>query len=171
MDSLFFHPKLVHLPIALAVLMPAISVGLVIAWWRKWLPGRAWLVAVLLQITLVGSGFAALQTGEADEERVERVVAEQHIEDHEHAAQAFVWTAAAVLGVMLVGFIGVRTRAGLPAAAIATIGTLIVLGLGYRTGQSGGALVYEHGAASAYTGGAGSAPTFEHQADDHDDDD
>jgi hypothetical protein len=49
-------------------------------------------------------------------------------------------------------------RAGLPTAAAATVGTLLVLGLGYRTGQAGGSLVYEHGAAQAYAP-SGAAPT------------
>jgi hypothetical protein len=48
-------------------------------------------------------------------------------------------------------------RSGLPTAAAATLGTLLVLGLGYRTGQAGGSLVYQHGAAQAYFGATGSA--------------
>ena len=34
MEALFFHPKLVHVPIALAVLMPLLSGSLLLAWWR-----------------------------------------------------------------------------------------------------------------------------------------
>jgi len=32
---------------------------------------------------------------------------------------------------------------------VGAVGTLVVLGLGYRTGQAGGGLVYRHGAAQA----------------------
>lgn len=37
MDQRFFHPKIVHLPMALAVLIPLIAGGVAIAWWRGWL--------------------------------------------------------------------------------------------------------------------------------------
>lgn len=76
---------------ALGVLMPLIAGGLVFAWWRNWLPWRAWLVAVGLQIVLVASGVVALRSGEVEEERVERVVSESLIEAHEEAAEVFVW--------------------------------------------------------------------------------
>jgi hypothetical protein len=38
MDTLLFHPKLVHVPMALGVLTPLIAGGLLLAWWR---PGAA----------------------------------------------------------------------------------------------------------------------------------
>jgi hypothetical protein len=156
MDALLFHPQVVHVPLALGVLMPLIAGGLLLAWWRSWLPWRAWLVAVGLQLVLVVSGVVALNTGEAEEERVERFVAEQPIEAHEEAAEAFVWGSGAVLALMLTAAALGRKRSGLPTAAIATLGTLVVFGLGYRTGQAGGSLVYEHGAAQAY--GTSAAP-------------
>jgi hypothetical protein len=37
------------------------------------------------------------------------------------------------------------------AAVAASVGTLAVLGLGYRTGEKGGALVYEHNAGAAWS--------------------
>lgn len=151
MDTLFFHPKVVHLPIALALLMPLLAGGFLLAWWRKWLPARSWIVVVALQAILLGSGVVALQTGEAEEDRVERVVPEAAVEAHEHAAEFFVQGSAGVLAMMLLALAISRRKAGLPAAAVATLGTVAVLGLGYRTGQAGGDLVYRHNAASAYT--------------------
>lgn len=151
MDATFFHPKVVHLPIALGLLMPLVAGGLALAWWRGWLPRRAWTIAVILQAVLLASGIAALRTGDAEEAQVERVVAEHLIEAHEEAAEGFVLGSAVVLAVMLAaGFLGQR-RAGLPLAAASLVGTLVVLGLGYRTGHAGGSLVYEHGAAQAYS--------------------
>ncbi|HSQ67896.1 MAG TPA: hypothetical protein VLM85_32020, partial [Polyangiaceae bacterium] len=91
MEALLFHPKLVHVPMALAVLMPLVAGGLLLAWWRKWLPGRGWTVAVGLQAILLGSGILALRTGEAQEDRVEPIVGEKAIDAHEEAAEAFVW--------------------------------------------------------------------------------
>jgi hypothetical protein len=174
MDALLFHPKLVHLPIALGVLMPLVAGGLLLAWWRGWLPGRrGWLLAVGLQALLVGSGLLALRSGEAEAERVERVVAETAIEQHEEAAKAFVWASGGLLAVMVLAAAVRSRRAGLTIAAAATLGTLLVLGLGYRTGQAGGSLVYQHGAAQAYAGGAGPAGGGEAgapRAGNHDDD-
>jgi uncharacterized membrane protein len=144
------HPKIVHLPIALAVLMPVMSAGLLAAWWGEFLPRRTWLIAVLLQGLLLVSGFAALRTGQTEEDRVERVVAERLIESHETAGERFVWAAGAVLLLAIAGAT-VRNDAYARGAAIATtLGTLLVLYLGYRTGETGGRLVYEHGAVNAY---------------------
>jgi hypothetical protein len=110
---------------------------------------------------LVGSGILALRSGEAEEERVERAVAERFIEKHEEAAETFVWASGAVLAVMLLGFALSSRRTGPVAATAATLGTLVVLGLGYRTGQAGGDLVYRHGAAQAqaYSSSAASSST------------
>ena len=157
-ESFFFHPKVVHLPIALGVLMPLVSGGLMLAWWRAWLPARAWFVAVALQAVLVASGFAALWTGGAEEERVEELVPEGALEAHEEAAQLYVAGAALVLGLMGLALGLPSKRAGLTLATASALGSLVVLGLGVRTGEAGGALVYRHGAAQAYiTAGPGGA--------------
>ena len=151
MDGLFFHPKMVHIPIALGVLMPLVSGGLLLAWWRAWLPRRGWLVAIALQATLLVSGVVALRSGQAEEERVESVVAERFIEAHEEAAEVFVWASGGVLAVMLLAAALGSRRAAFPLASAATLGTIVVLGLGYRAGEAGGRLVYQHGAAQAHT--------------------
>jgi uncharacterized membrane protein len=150
MDSLFFHPKVVHLPIALGVLMPLIAAVVALAWWRGWLPARTWALVVGLQAVLLISGFAAIRTGSAQEEHVERVVAGRYIHEHEEAAEGFVWGMGVVLALMLVALLTSRKRAGLPLAALSVLGTVVVLGLAYRTGDRGGRLVYEHGAAQVY---------------------
>jgi hypothetical protein len=98
---------------------------------------------------LVGSGILALRSGEAEEERVERAVAERFIEKHEEAAETFVWASGAVLAVMLLGFALSSRRTGPVAATAATLGTLVVLG----------DLVYRHGAAQAYSSSAASSST------------
>lgn len=144
------HPKLVHLPIALAVLMPLLSFGLLAAWWRGALQRRTWILVIALQALLVGSGLLAMRSGEADEERVEQVVNEAAIEAHEEAAEIFVIGSGAVLVFALGAGLIRRERTAQGIAALAAVGTLGVLGLGYRTGQAGGELVYRHGAATAF---------------------
>jgi len=157
MDQLLFHPKVVHLPMALAVLMPLIAGGALFAWWRGWLDRRAWVGVVLLQAVLLGSGVVAMNTGEQEEDHVEEVVAEQHVEAHEEAAEFFVWASAAVLVLMALPLALPEGRTRRAAALGACLGTLIVSGFGYNVGQAGGKLVYQYGAAQAYVSNGGAA--------------
>ncbi len=146
------HPKLVHLPMALAVIMPLLSLGLLVTWITRVLPRRTWLIAIVLQGLLLGSGIAALRSGEADEERVEAIVPEPAIEAHEAAATTFVVGSAVVLAIALAAAVIRNERAARGVAALAVAGTAIVLLFGYRTGDAGGRLVYQHGAASSFAG-------------------
>lgn len=165
------HPAVVHLPIALAVLLPGLALLTLVAVARGLLPARAWLLVVLLQAVLVGSAWLALETGEEQEERVERVVAERYIEGHEEAAERFLVLAVAVLALTATGLL--RGRLGEAGRAVATAATLAVLVGGFLVGRSGGELVYEHGAASAYVPSdalRGSAPAVWREAHEDDDD-
>lgn len=155
MDSLLFHPKVVHLPMALAVLMPLIAGGALFAAWRGWIDRRAWVGVVLLQAVLLGSGTLAMNTGEREEDLVEHVVAESQIEAHEEAAEVFAWASAVVLLFMALPLALPEGRARQAALMGAFLGTLMVFGFGYKTGETGGRLVYEHGAAQAHAGGLG----------------
>lgn len=147
------HPAVVHLPIALAVLIPGLAILGILLIYKGFLPPRSWALVVLLQALLVGSGWLALETGEDQEERVERVVAERHIEAHEEAAERFLLLAAVGLLVSGAGLLPRRAgAAGRVATALVTLG---LLAAGVSVGHSGGALVYEHGAASAYVDAAG----------------
>ena len=147
------HPAVVHLPLALAALMPPLALLAWLAVRRGWLPRRAWLGVVLLQASLAGGGWLALETGEEEEERVERVVAERFIEDHEEHAERFVGVAAGVLALAAVGVLGGPLGA---AARLATgLAGLALLALAVTVGHSGGELVYRHGAAQAYVEAAG----------------
>lgn len=145
------HPAIVHLPIALAVLLPLLALAALAAWWRGWLPGRrVWLGIVGLQAVLLVSGIAALRTGEGEEDRVERVIAGQALERHEEAAELFLWGACATLLLAALVLAMRQDRAARALASMTVLGTIVVLGLGYRTGKAGGELVYAHGAAAAY---------------------
>ncbi len=172
------HPAIVHLPIALAVLLPlfALVATLVIA--RGALPTRAWGVVVLLALVLVLSSWAALETGEQDEERAEEVVAERFIEAHEEAAEQFMVVGVLVLLASLAGLHG--GRAGDAARSVSVLLAFGLLASGIQVGHRGGALVYEHGAATAYAGGptepdstyrsrAGGVLEFARHRGDHDD--
>ena len=150
------HPAVVHLPIALAVLIPLVALAALLAARFGWLPPRAWAFVVLLQACLVGSAFVAIETGEDEEERAERVVAERHIEDHEERAERLLWAAGIVLLVSAAGL--APGRLGSLARPLGFALSLGVLALAVDVGHSGGELVYRHGAASAYTSDVAAPP-------------
>lgn len=156
------HPKIVHLPIALAILMPLLSGGVLLAIWRDWLPQRTWSLVFAGQLMLVGSGVLAMRSGEGDEERVERIVPELALEQHEEAGERFVWAGGVLLGLALLPLLLRNRRACLVTGAAMLAGTVAVLGLGYQVGQKGGELVYGHNAGAAFsattTNGGGAAP-------------
>jgi uncharacterized membrane protein len=150
------HPAVVHLPIALALLMPLFATALMAVIVKGAAPARAWGVAVALQVLLVGFAWLAVETGEADEERVEKVVTEQHIHEHEEAAEWFLRVAAAAALLMAAGLL--PDRRGHIGRIAGVLASLAVLAAAVRTGHLGGELVYRHGAANAYTTSAPPAP-------------
>jgi uncharacterized membrane protein len=150
------HPAVVHLPIALAVLIPVLGAAWILSIAKGFLPARAWLVVVALQLLLAASAWVATETGEAEEERVERVIAERYIEPHEEAAEWFLIAAGVAVLVMAAGLL--PNRLGRIGRVIGTLASLGVLAAAVSVGHSGGELVYRHGAASAYTGSSAEAP-------------
>ena len=144
------HPAVVHLPIALALLVPLLAFFALLASRLDFLPERAWVFVVLLQALLVGSAWLATETGEAEDERVEKVVAEHHIHAHHERAERLMIGAGVALLVIGAGL--APGRVGELARPLGLALSLAVAALAVDVGRSGGALVYEHGAASAYTG-------------------
>ncbi len=142
------HPAVVHFPIALAALVPLLAVLAIVAIGRRFLPPRSWWLIVVLQALLVGSAWFATETGEDQEERVERVVAEGLIEEHEQAAERFLWVAAIGLALIALGLLPAgRGSAG---RWLGTAASIAALAAAIPVGDLGGKLVYKHGAASAY---------------------
>lgn len=144
------HPAMVHLPLGLALVLPFLAAALVWAIAKGHLPGKAWWLVVGLQALVLVSVFVAMQTGEASEEAVERIVDGRLIHEHELAAQFFLGSAALTTLLALAGgFAPERFR---KAARIATtVAALHGLTVALRTGHLGGELVYRHGAAAAFT--------------------
>ena len=142
------HPAVVHLPIALAVLVPLLATIWIFLISRGFLAASQWGAIATLQVLLVGSAWAALETGEAEEERVERVVAERHIETHEEAAERFLLFSG--LAALPIGAGLLAGRTGRIGRVVGTIAAFGVLAAGVQVGHSGGELVYRHGAANAY---------------------
>lgn len=150
------HPAVVHLPIAIALLVPLVALFALAAARLGFVDARGWAFVVLLQAIGVGSGWLALETGEDQEERALKVVAERHIEDHEERGERLMWGASIAL---LAGAAGLaRGRLGAAARPLAFVLSLGVAWLAADVGHTGGRLVYEHGAADAYTKEAARAP-------------
>ncbi len=156
MDALPLHAGLVHLPIGLAFLLPLLALGVGFAIWRTWLPRAAWVLVVLVAALTLATGVAARQTGEEDEDRVEKVVPHAALEAHEEAASAFLGVLGAFTGLAAaVLFLRKDTpfRLGLGALSLLAFG---VLGAALYTGRLGGEIVYQHRACTV--GGTLAAP-------------
>ena len=151
MTSLPLHPAIIHLPLGLAFVMPVLAIGFAWALWKGRARTRAWAAIVALQTLLLGAGAVAMNTGEREEHRVERVVPEAALEQHEELASQFVWATGGTL--FLAGLVLVfRNRAFARTLALATVvGTLVVAASAVRVGHAGGRLVYAHNAGAAYS--------------------
>lgn len=145
------HPKLVHLPLGIAVLLPLLLLALSIAIRKDWLPPRAYWLGALVALVGASSGWFALRAGEADEEVVEQVVAKSLIEAHEEAGEQFAIAATVGAALTVVAAALRLPRLSSAAQAAALLASIATLALGVRAGQLGGELVYRHGAAAAHT--------------------
>ena len=147
------HPLVVHFPVVLVVLLP-ISIAVVLWAIRKGATARrVWAVPVALAATLSASAWVATQTGESQEDRVERVVARGALHGHEEAAERFLVLSGVLTLVVAAGLAsGTVGRAARLVSAVGAFGLVIA---GVQVGHSGGLLVYREGAASAYTDPAG----------------
>lgn len=150
------HPAVVHFPLVLAFLLPISALGALWAIRRGARPLRAWALPVVVAAALVGSAWAAVETGEAEEERVEAAVSEQILHEHEEAAERFLVVAGLVLVVAGAGLLGGTT--GTAARLLATAGSVVALAAGVSVGAAGGELVYRHGAAQPYVSAAAASP-------------
>lgn len=148
MGNIPIHPMVVHFPIVFALLTPVATFVALYLIRRRTKPARAWALPLSLMLILLGSSYLAVYTGEAEEERIEAVMPEALIENHESAAEQF------ILVVAIVGVIGLaglaRGRVGSVARGVATIGTLLIVVAGYRVGKAGGELAYQYSAAAEY---------------------
>lgn len=165
MTQIPLHPALVHIPLGIALVLPLVALGVTVALWRGWIAPRVFALLVLLQALVVAGGFAALRTGQADEDRVEHVAGEAAVEAHEHAAQRFMVGAGFALALGAAGLFLMRRPGALRwTAAAMTAATLVETGLAFDTGKRGGQLVYG-------PGGAGQVQNSSRVADEQEEDD
>lgn len=142
------HPAVVHFPIVLALLLPLFAIGALVAIRKGARPLRAWSLPLAVGAALTLSSWVAVETGEDQDERVERVVGDAPLETHEEAAELFLTLSGVLLLVSATGLVrGVVGRAG---RITSTVGAIALVVAAAQVGHSGGELVYRHGAASAY---------------------
>ncbi len=147
MFDLPLHPIVVHFPIVLGALLPLLAILL---WWgiKKFqLPPKVWALVSIVALVYSLSAVTAVQLGEADEEKVEKVVSEKVIEEHEEVWELIPWIAGTLFLVSLGGFTVRYSKQ----AKMAMIGlSLVAVVPLIHAGHTGGELVYEHGASIAH---------------------
>ena len=112
---------------------------------------HAWGPVIALQALLVISAWAATETGEDQEHTVEAVIGKQYVEAHEDLAERLLYLAWTGLGLAALGL--ASGRPGTIGRALFSISTVALLATAVQVGETGGDMVYKHGAAGAYTTG------------------
>lgn len=157
MNGLPLHPILVHLPLGLCMVMPVIALCIALGIRKKLFTAKLWLLVVVLQAVVFGSAFAAMKAGGHEEEKVEKIVAEKFIHEHEEAGETFVMISGIILGIAVLGLFSKKSFGQL-AIILTVLASIASVILAIEAGHSGGSLVYLYGAGKAYQVEQGSAP-------------
>ncbi|HET6579316.1 MAG TPA: transglutaminaseTgpA domain-containing protein [Gemmatimonadales bacterium] len=161
------HPAIVHFPIVFMFLLPVAAASALWAIRRGGSPRRAWAIPSGLALALTLSAWLAVETGESQEERVEDRVSDGALHPHEEAAERFLLLSGVLLLVSGAGLLG--GRAGRSARLVTVVGAVGLAAAGTQVGHTGGKLVYQYGAASAYTQAeAGSGDAARRSQEGHD---
>ena len=147
MFDLPLHPISVHFPIVLGSFLPLVAGVL---WWairNEKLSAASWKLIPAIALVYGLSAVVAVQLGGIDEEKVEKVVSEHLIEEHDEIAESVPWVAGGLLLVSLAGLGRKYAGQARLALVVLSLAGLIPLTL---AGHSGGALVYQHGAGFAH---------------------
>jgi uncharacterized membrane protein len=142
------HPAIVHFPIVLVFLLPVFAIGAIWAIRRGTSPVRAWLIPLGFSAALALSSWVAVETGEAQADKVEKIVPHAAMDAHEDAGELFLTMSGVLVLIVGAGFLpGVIGRSARVATVAGAVGLAV---FSVRVGSTGGELVYDHGAASAY---------------------
>lgn len=143
------HPMLVHLPLGLSLILPLLILIFLILIKLGKMDSKLWSIIIGLQLLLTFSGYVTITTGENEEEIVKEVVSKKLIALHETKAEMFVGASVITL-VLSVGSFFIDRKFQFKTHLTVLAASLFTVFLAFRAGESGGRLVYEHGAASAY---------------------
>jgi uncharacterized membrane protein len=146
------HPAMVHFAIVFAILLPISAIAALWATRRGARVRPVWAIPFGLALALTLAAYGAVRTGEAEEDRVEAVVGEAILHEHEEAGERFLVLAGVLTLIAATGFVG--GTVGTAGRGITAVGAVVLAAAAYQVGAMGGELVYRHGAASAYTDAA-----------------
>lgn len=143
---MFWHPLLVHLPIALALVAPvAGAIAIYLTQKKSNLARAAWIGIILWQIILVGSIYTALATGENDEELLGEANQENYNIIHEHEERAEIFFIFSI-GVVIIATAAIKeNKARSVLRSITLLAQISLLFICLWTGHAGGKIVHEHG--------------------------
>jgi uncharacterized membrane protein len=142
-----FHPMIVHLPLGLAAILPL--VGLWLVWFsrKEAIQRPVWILMLLLQLMMTAGAFMAVQSGEKEEHRVEDLLPEAGL--HEHEERAELLQSFSLLVLAAAGFAFSLGSRGVLAKVMPPILLLLFLlqaGMAVATGKAGGELVWDSAA-------------------------
>ncbi|MBT5027202.1 MAG: hypothetical protein HOH38_11195 [Nitrospinaceae bacterium] len=147
MFDLPLHPVVVHFPIVLGTLLPVLAFILWATIKKGYLQQRVWVLVAIMALAYGATSLIAMELGEKDEDKVEEIVSERVIEEHEEAAEMIPWVAGTLFLVSFAGLIKKNShslRLGLAALSLVALIPLV------DAGHTGGELVYQYGAATAH---------------------
>ena len=144
------HPVVSHFPIVLGIALPFIGLPL---WWaikKEYVTKKAWVLVTALALVYSVSAVVSVELGEKDEDKVEKVVSEKVIEEHEEAGELIPWIAGTLALISLAGFLPKKSHSIRLAFAILSLAAILPLA---NAGHTGGKLGYQYGAANAHLSG------------------
>lgn len=133
------HAGLVHMPLALALLIPLMYALAWLSVKKDWLGENVWYGVIFFTIVQLVSLAVGLQSGEGAE--FTSSAAGEAVERHEHAAEAFfyVWI---ILGILLIGSPWLRGKKHSWILEAVVIVLFVAQGyLAFSTGHLGGELI------------------------------
>jgi len=151
MDALPTHPMLVHLPLALGALSPILCGAIGYAIGRRGAAETLWAWVVAAHFVLLASSGAAALLGETDARRIQTRIDSEAVQSHEDDGHRLLMACALAFGLALAGLVLPKRRARRAAMAAAFAASLICATLAVVAGHGGAVLVYQHGAAAAWS--------------------
>lgn len=161
-----FHPQIVHLPLALSVILPFLAFAVTVCIRKQKFSSHVWILVACLQVLTTASGYLAMETGEEDERAVSNLIGKPLVHEHEEKAEMFVAFSVAA-SVVAIATVVVKTSAQFYLMLVTVALMLGQSALGWRTGRSGGELIYVHKAANAHTVSVPAA-VIEEEGEEHD---
>lgn len=143
------HPQVVHFPVVLAVLLPIVA--LVALWMiKRGSPTRrTWWMPFVFAVALAISAWVAVQTGKTEEDKVRKITPRGVVHTHEEAGERLMIFSGILCIVFAAGL--ATGKIGQIARVVSTVSAIALVAAAVQAGHTGGLLVYQHGAARAYT--------------------